>query len=135
MSVAAPDQWVIDHPTPKSCVWGCGSPNTHPLQTITWPGLSTQGLPYPVQVGNLEGHELKVTAQGPETMAFERAETLEATHCIRLQTAGMYLVQVTVNGHPLSGWPRPLHVTAAASEAARSASARPTCKRFCSQAV
>ena len=79
----------------------------------------------PVQVHNLEGHDVKVSAQGPEVVSFQKAQSAEATHCVRLQTAGMYLVHVTVNGHPLSGWPKTLHVTASASEAARSASARP----------
>lgn len=72
-----------------------------------------------MQVGDLEGHDVEVSAQGPTTASFQKTQSSEATHCTRLQTAGMYLVHVTVNGHPLSGWPRTLHVTAAASEAAR----------------
>ena len=75
-----------------------------------------------MQVQNLEGYDVKVSAQGPEAVPFQKDEASHATHCANLQTAGMYLVHVMVDGHPLSGWPKALHVTAAASEAARSAS-------------
>ena len=73
----------------------------------------------------MEGNDVKVSAQGPEALSFQKAQDSLATHCMRLQTAGMYLVHVTVNGHPLSGWPKTLHVTAAASKAARSATTCP----------
>ena len=72
-----------------------------------------------MQVEKLEGHDVKVSAQGPEAVSFQEAQAAHATHGTRLQTAGMYLVHVAVNGHPLSGWPKTLHVTAAASEVAR----------------
>ena len=92
-----------------------------------------------MQVDNLEKCEVTVSAQGPETVPFQGAQTDGATHSTRLQTAGMYLVHVAVNGHPLSGWPRSLHVTAAASEAARSARACPAknarAKHSCLRAV
>ena len=72
-----------------------------------------------MQVGDLEGYDVEVSAQGPEAASFQKTQSSQATHCMRVQTAGMYLVHVIVNGHLLSGWPRTLHVTAAASEAAR----------------
>ena len=72
-----------------------------------------------VQAKNLEGYDVKVSAQGPAAVSFRSEQTGDATHSEDLRVAGMYLVHVTVNGHPLSGWPRTLHVTAAASEAAK----------------
>lgn len=72
-----------------------------------------------VQAENLEGYDVKVSAQGPAAVSFKREQTGGATHRANLRVAGMYLVHVLVNGHPLSGWPRTLHVTAAASEAAK----------------
>ena len=72
-----------------------------------------------VQAENLEGYDVKVSAQGPAAVSFKREQTGGATHWANLRVAGIYLVHVTVNGHPLSGWPRTLHVTAAASEAAK----------------
>ena len=70
-----------------------------------------------VQAENLEGYDVKVSAHGPAAVPFK--QTGGATHRANLRVAGMYLVHVLVNGHPLSGWPRTLHVTAAASEAAK----------------
>lgn len=74
-----------------------------------------------VQVEDLEGHEVKVSAQGPAGLSFKRDQSARATHRASFYAAGMYLVHVQVSGRPLSGWPRALHVAAAASEAARSA--------------
>ncbi len=111
-----PDNTIVTqltktHALAKATSWSCGN----------------------VQVHNLEGHDVKVSAQGPEAVSFQKAQTAEATHCMRLQIAGMYLVHVTVNGHPLGGWPKTLHMTAAASEAARSASACPSPFNFSSR--
>ncbi len=72
-----------------------------------------------VQAENLQGYDVKVFAQGPAAVSFQREQTGGATYRANLRVAGMYLVHVVVNDHPLSGWPRTLHVTAAASEAAK----------------
>ena len=77
----------------------------------------------PVPMGFLESQSVRVTAQGPASLAFQTEEAGSATYKASVCAAGMYLVHVEVNSHPLSGWPKPLHVTAAASEASRSASA------------
>ena len=69
----------------------------------------------------LESQAVRVTAQGPSSLAFQAEEAGSATYKAAVSAAGMYLVHVEVNGHPLSGWPKALHVTAAASEASRSA--------------
>ena len=69
----------------------------------------------------LESQDVRVTAQGPASLAFQTEEAGGAMYKAAVCAAGMYLVHVEVNGHPLSGWPKPLHVTAAASEASRSA--------------
>ena len=69
----------------------------------------------------LESQDVRVTAQGPASLAFQAAEAGGATFEAAVCAAGMYLVHVEVDGHPLSGWPKPLHVTAAASKASRSA--------------
>ena len=51
---------------------------------------------------------LKCLRKAQKQSHFQEAQTAShATHCaMRLQTAGMYLVHVMVNGHPLSGWPK-----------------------------
>ena len=69
----------------------------------------------------LESQDVRVTAQGPASLAFDYEEAGSAMYKAAACAAGMYLVHIEVDGHPLSGWPKPLHVTAAASEASRSA--------------
>ena len=74
----------------------------------------------------LESHTVRLTAQGPASLAFQADEAGSATYKAAVCAAGMYLVHVEVDSHPLSGWPKPLHVTAAASEASRSAFSVPS---------
>lgn len=70
-----------------------------------------------LQVGCLEGHDVAVHVQGPCGVALAQEAGDECRYTARLTASGTYLAHVQINGHTLQGWPKTLHVAAAASQA------------------
>ncbi len=67
----------------------------------------------------MEGHDVAVHVQGPCAVAFAQEGGSQGSYTAVVPVSGTYLAHVQINGHTLGGWPKPLHVAAAASDASR----------------
>ena len=75
--------------------------------------------PCGVQVHGMAGQNVAVQAAGPTTVSFQQTHADPAKLGGVLTTAGSYLLHVRLTGVPVTGWPRVLHVLAAASDPPR----------------
>jgi hypothetical protein len=99
-----------------------------PIKTVSIPQAAhifpdTRGLRWALQVGSLQGQDVRVYAQGPSTVAFAERQSSSAgdgnAFGARLTACGAYMVHVQLGAQALAGWPRVVHVAAGPSHPER----------------